>query len=116
MIPASVLCVGETLWDVLPTGEFLGGAPLNVAAHLVRLGTPNGTAEEVAYVLQHGAAVNVVNRDGWSPLVFAARTGARAMVERLLRAGADRSTVAAAGDRFETARLIRQAGLGDLLA
>lgn len=33
-----VVCVGETLWDVLPHGEFLGGAPLNVAAHLVRLG------------------------------------------------------------------------------
>ncbi len=35
-----MLCVGETLWDVLPQGEFLGGAPLNVAAHLVRLGRP----------------------------------------------------------------------------
>jgi fructokinase len=33
-----VVCVGETLWDVLPHGEFLGGAPLNVAAHLARLG------------------------------------------------------------------------------
>ncbi|MBS0395804.1 MAG: carbohydrate kinase, partial [Proteobacteria bacterium] len=35
---ATVVCVGETLWDVLPHGEFLGGAPLNVAAHLARLG------------------------------------------------------------------------------
>jgi fructokinase len=35
---SSVVCVGETLWDVLPRGEYLGGAPLNVAAHLVRLG------------------------------------------------------------------------------
>jgi fructokinase len=34
----SVLCVGEILWDVLPKGTFLGGAPLNVAAHLARLG------------------------------------------------------------------------------
>lgn len=34
-----ILCVGETLWDVLPHGEFLGGAPLNVAAHLTRLGS-----------------------------------------------------------------------------
>ncbi len=40
MIDAPVLCVGETLWDVLPSGEFLGGAPLNVAGHLTRLGTP----------------------------------------------------------------------------
>lgn len=35
----SVVCVGELLWDVLPTGErLLGGAPANVAYHLKRLG------------------------------------------------------------------------------
>lgn len=33
-----VACFGEILWDVLPHGMFLGGAPLNVAAHLARLG------------------------------------------------------------------------------
>jgi fructokinase len=33
-----VACFGEILWDVLPNGTFLGGAPLNVAAHLARLG------------------------------------------------------------------------------
>ena len=33
-----VACFGEILWDVLPRGTFLGGAPLNVAAHLARLG------------------------------------------------------------------------------
>lgn len=32
-----VLCVGETLYDSLPTGLFLGGAPTNVAAHLASL-------------------------------------------------------------------------------
>lgn len=31
-----VFCFGEVLWDVLPAGIFLGGAPLNVAFHLVR--------------------------------------------------------------------------------
>jgi len=35
---ATILCAGETLWDVLPDGEFLGGAPLNVASHAARLG------------------------------------------------------------------------------
>lgn len=29
-----VLCVGEILWDALPDGLFLGGAPFNVACHL----------------------------------------------------------------------------------
>lgn len=30
------VCFGEALWDVLPRGIFLGGAPLNVAYHLSR--------------------------------------------------------------------------------
>ncbi len=34
----SVACVGELLWDVLPEGRTLGGAPANVAYHLARLG------------------------------------------------------------------------------
>jgi fructokinase len=34
----SVACFGEVLWDVLPRGIFLGGAPINVAYHLTRLG------------------------------------------------------------------------------
>lgn len=33
-----ILCVGELLWDALPAGLFLGGAPLNVAYHLYALG------------------------------------------------------------------------------
>src|SRR3954464_8636509 len=35
-----VLCVGEVLWDSLPEGLFLGGAPFNVACHLRAAGTP----------------------------------------------------------------------------
>lgn len=35
-----VLCVGEVLWDALPEGLFLGGAPFNVACHLRAAGTP----------------------------------------------------------------------------
>ena len=34
----TILCFGEALWDILPRGIFLGGAPLNVAYHLSRLG------------------------------------------------------------------------------
>jgi fructokinase len=33
-----VLCIGEILWDSLPQGLFLGGAPFNVAYHLNTLG------------------------------------------------------------------------------
>ena len=34
MPSTEVLCVGEVLWDALPEGLFLGGAPFNVACHL----------------------------------------------------------------------------------
>lgn len=33
-----ILCAGEILWDALPAGLFLGGAPFNVACHLHALG------------------------------------------------------------------------------
>jgi len=33
-----ILCFGEILWDCLPHGNFLGGAPFNVAYHLKQLG------------------------------------------------------------------------------
>ncbi len=33
-----ILCVGEVLWDRLPTGSVAGGAPMNVALHLTQLG------------------------------------------------------------------------------
>lgn len=33
-----IVCIGEVLWDALPNGLFLGGAPLNVAFHLRNFG------------------------------------------------------------------------------
>jgi fructokinase len=33
-----VLSIGEILWDVFPSGELLGGAPLNFCVHLQRMG------------------------------------------------------------------------------
>lgn len=36
----AVVCYGEILWDLLPTGEVPGGAPMNVAYHLNKLGHP----------------------------------------------------------------------------
>ncbi len=35
---ATVACIGELLWDILPAKRVLGGAPANVAYHLSRLG------------------------------------------------------------------------------
>lgn len=33
-----IICFGEILWDMLPQGKMPGGAPMNVAFHLHRLG------------------------------------------------------------------------------
>jgi fructokinase len=30
----NIICFGETLWDMLPSGKMPGGAPMNVAIHL----------------------------------------------------------------------------------
>jgi len=43
-----ILCVGEILWDALPDGLFLGGAPFNVASHLRALN------QKVAFVSRVG--------------------------------------------------------------
>ena len=34
----SIVCIGELLWDLLPSGPQLGGAPSNLAVHLAALG------------------------------------------------------------------------------
>ena len=44
---AEVLCVGELLWDSLPAGLFLGGAPFNVACHLRAAGIPAAIVSRV---------------------------------------------------------------------
>lgn len=41
------ICFGEILWDVLPTGKVLGGAPLNVAFHLNQFGIPAKIVSQV---------------------------------------------------------------------
>jgi len=42
-----IICVGEILWDSLPAGLFLGGAPFNVAHDLHRLGNKAGIISRV---------------------------------------------------------------------
>lgn len=47
-----VVCYGEVLWDVLPTGPAAGGAPMNVAYHLNKLGV-------------HPALITRIGTDDW---------------------------------------------------
>jgi fructokinase len=42
-----VLCFGEVLWDMLPTGAKAGGAPMNVALHLHKIGAEVGLVAKV---------------------------------------------------------------------
>ncbi|MBA9079856.1 carbohydrate kinase family protein [Rufibacter quisquiliarum] len=37
-MPKEIVCFGEMLWDLLPTGKVPGGAPMNVAIHLTYQG------------------------------------------------------------------------------
>lgn len=70
---APVLCVGELLWDSLPDGRHLGGAPFNVAAHLHALGVPAAMLSRVgsdalgdearAQVARHGIATDLIQVD-----------------------------------------------------
>lgn len=41
------ICFGEILWDVLPTGAKPGGAPMNVAYHLQKLGLQTALVSRV---------------------------------------------------------------------
>jgi fructokinase len=44
-----VVCFGETLWDMLPTGKQAGGAPMNVAYHLQKLGKTPAVISKIGY-------------------------------------------------------------------
>lgn len=42
-----VVCFGEVLWDILPAGALPGGAPMNVAYHLKKLGANPGLITKI---------------------------------------------------------------------
>ncbi|WP_440998508.1 carbohydrate kinase family protein [Fodinibius sp. SL11] len=44
---SNILCIGEVLWDSLPSGLYLGGAPLNVCYHLNQLNIESVIASKV---------------------------------------------------------------------
>ncbi|MBW3552437.1 MAG: carbohydrate kinase [Gemmatimonadetes bacterium] len=64
MTGAEVLCVGEVLWDSLPAGLFLGGAPLNVARHLRAQGVPARIVSRVGADRLGEEALERVDREG----------------------------------------------------
>lgn len=76
--------MGEVLWDALPAGLYVGGAPFNVAGHLHALGVPVGVisrvgrdrlgAEALARLARSGIAVDLVQVDPELPTGFVSVT------------------------------------------
>lgn len=44
-----VICFGESLWDIVPENKLAGGAPVNVAYHLQKLGKNPAVISRVGY-------------------------------------------------------------------
>ncbi|TAN13610.1 MAG: carbohydrate kinase [Chitinophagaceae bacterium] len=59
-----VACFGEVLWDMLPGGKRIGGAPLNVAYHLNKLGTKAAIISRVGQDEHGNDIVRFINQSG----------------------------------------------------
>ncbi len=44
-----IICFGEVLWDLLPSGKVAGGAPMNVAFHLNNFGYPTSLISRIGH-------------------------------------------------------------------
>jgi fructokinase len=84
-----VVCFGEMLWDVLPSGAKPGGAPMNVAYHLQKLGMAPAVISRVGedergsellrLLDENGITTNHVQKDATHPTgVVLARLNERA--------------------------------------
>lgn len=72
-----VICFGEVLWDLLPSGKVAGGAPMNVAYHLTNFGystrmisrighDDNGRALE-KFLKEKGINTDLIQTDNFYP-------------------------------------------------
>ncbi|MCW3786850.1 carbohydrate kinase family protein [Plebeiibacterium sediminum] len=72
-----ILCIGEVLWDMLPTGAKPGGAPMNVALHLKNIGLNVQIASKVGndekgqklidFLEQSGLSTDLIQIDNQLP-------------------------------------------------
>lgn len=65
-----VVCYGEVLWDILPTGAVPGGAPMNVAYHLKKLGSNPALITKVGTDNYGKKLVHLLSQDGLSTSYF----------------------------------------------
>ncbi|HMC55024.1 MAG TPA: carbohydrate kinase [Gemmatimonadaceae bacterium] len=83
-MPGEILCYGEVLWDALPAGLFLGGAPFNVACHLAgagarvamvsRVGVDRLGEEAMRRAMAFGVATDLIQIDPELPTGFVRAT------------------------------------------
>ncbi|HEY1202450.1 MAG TPA: carbohydrate kinase [Niastella sp.] len=59
-----VVCFGEILWDILPAGAVPGGAPMNVAYHLNKLGLNPGIVTRVGIDDRGKKLIDLLNDHG----------------------------------------------------
>ena len=59
-----LVCYGEILWDVLPSGELPGGAPMNVAYHLHKLNQAVSLITAIGNDFHGTALVNLLEKWG----------------------------------------------------
>lgn len=62
--PHQVVCFGEVLWDILPSGPLPGGAPMNVAYHLKKLGLNPALITQVGHDRYGNDLVNILTSCG----------------------------------------------------
>lgn len=65
-----VVCFGEVLWDILPSGPLPGGAPMNVAYHLKKLGTNPALITRIGSDKYGEKLVNILSESGVSTEFF----------------------------------------------
>jgi fructokinase len=73
----TIICFGEVLWDLLPTGKIAGGAPMNVAFHanqlgmrshmISRIGHDSLGSELLAFLDEKGVSTRLVQTDETFP-------------------------------------------------
>ncbi|WP_018612044.1 carbohydrate kinase family protein [Segetibacter koreensis] len=59
-----VVCFGEVLWDILPSGALPGGAPMNVAYHLKKLGANPALITKIGTDDYGKRLVNILSENG----------------------------------------------------
>ena len=77
MSKPTIICFGEVLWDLLPSGKIAGGAPMNVAYHANQLGLRSLMVSRVGnddlgqqlldFLDEKGVATHFVQEDSTHP-------------------------------------------------